>query len=117
MDCPLVAGRYRLAGLENVTSPFGDEIAFDEREQRAVTLRVLETGWLPSRWLEERRLGALIDHPAFVRVLDTGVDPSMTRAFIAREKVEGNSLQSLLDQGPAQLDEALGVARELLAAL
>lgn len=82
-----------------------------------VVVKVLATAWIPSALLEEKRVGALVAHPVFVRVLEVGTDAKLERAFAIMERVDGDCLSNLLEKGPADTLEALTIARELLSAL
>ena len=72
------------------------------------------------RFLREARIGAGVEHPAVVRVLDAGVASTDDREvpFLVMEYVEGQSLRALLDEvGRASEDLCRHVARELADAL
>jgi serine/threonine-protein kinase len=120
LEGSLVDGRWRLTRpLFLPHRPDGCYEAIDEKTSSTVLVMLLDTAWVPSKLLEERRVGALIGHPVFVRTLDVGTDASLSRAFFVREGdfADHVTLEMLLAQGPADGLEATFIAKELLAAL
>jgi serine/threonine-protein kinase len=120
LEGTLVDGRWRLT--RNLTLPHRFEHFYEGRDEKTgatVMVKLLDTAWVPSKLLEERRVGALIGHPVFVRTLDVGTDAALSRAFFVREGdfADYVTLEMLLAKGPADVLEATLVARELLAAL
>jgi len=67
------------------------------------------------RFLREARICAKLDHPGIVRVYDTGTDAG--RPYIVMELLEGETLRQRIKRGPMPEEEALAVARHVLAAL
>jgi hypothetical protein len=68
------------------------------------------------RFLQEARLGALLDHPNLVRLLDPG-DPA-DPGWIALEYVPGPTLDAHMKaQGPLPLAEAVAIATGIAAAM
>jgi CRP-like cAMP-binding protein len=91
--------------------------AWDSQLQREVALKVLlpERAGRPgatARFLEEAQLTAQLDHPHVVPVHDLGVTPD-GRVFFTMKRVEGRTLQDLLDSK----DFALSDARALSSVL
>lgn len=114
----LLEGRWRVERCLARGQRDGDiHAGRDEKTGARVTVVILPSGWVPQSIVEERRLAALIGHPAFVRVLDMGVVPALARAFAVVERPAGEPLSQLLELGPADLVEAVAVARGLLSAL
>ena len=68
------------------------------------------------RLLREARAAARLRHPNIVGVLNVGADAGLP--FLVMELVEGQSLQTLLDQhGALPVGEAVGFALQILGAL
>ena len=67
------------------------------------------------RFIHEARAAAALDHPFICKVFETG--ESNGRAYIAMEYVEGQTLKTLLEQGPLPLREALQTTLEAAEAI
>jgi Tol biopolymer transport system component len=94
--------------------------ARDTRLDKTVALKIVAAGFAddPSslpRFDRERRVTASLEHPHICRLLDAGHDANVD--FLAMEYLEGQSLASRLRRGPLPLDDALGYAIEIAAAL
>jgi predicted Ser/Thr protein kinase len=69
-----------------------------------------------ARFQREIRLHRALDHPALVRVFDSGVADG--HEYIAMELVDGQSLHTRVTQGlPLAMDEAVRIARPLVEGL
>src|SRR5262245_2827654 len=69
---------------------------------------------LVSRFFDEARAAALVDHPGVVQVFDCDVHASSGQAFIVMEYLEGQSLrQRLLTGERISLDEAVRLMRQV----
>ncbi|BDU75390.1 serine/threonine-protein kinase [Mesoterricola sediminis] len=68
-----------------------------------------------ARFRREAALGALLDHPGLVRILDPG--PDTGTPWLAMPFVPGTTLEARLRGGPLPLPEALRTAEEVAAAL
>ncbi|MBL4847303.1 MAG: protein kinase [Planctomycetes bacterium] len=95
--------------------------ARDERSGEVVALKVLKgAGQDPSlleRFEREGRLLAGLDHPGIVG-LRSGLEVSEGQAYYAMELVEGQDLRQVLrTRGALSAEEAVGIAKEVLAAL
>lgn len=99
----LIVERYRVDG---VLSHGGMGTVLDATQtgfNRPVVVKVLR-GAKPDdrarvrRFYLEARLVSALDHPHIVRVYEFGVDPTFRVPFIAMEKVDGITLQDLIDQ-------------------
>ena len=67
------------------------------------------------RFIHEARAAAALDHPFICKVYETG--ESEGKAYIAMEYVEGQTLKTLLEQGPLSLREALQTTLEAAEAI
>jgi serine/threonine-protein kinase len=68
------------------------------------------------RFRQEAKLGALLDHPHLVRILDPGTEGGF--GWIAMEYVAGPTLEAHLKQhGPLPLDEVLTIALGIAEAM
>jgi serine/threonine-protein kinase len=87
---------------------------------RLVALKVLRDAWLsPSRrerFAVEQRTLAQLDHPSIARLYDSGVLPDGTPYFVM-EYVEGEPITDHCTRREANLDERLGLFRELCEAV
>jgi predicted Ser/Thr protein kinase len=93
-------------------------LAEDERLGRQVAVKRLHADSpedMARRFDREARLGASLNHPNLVMVFDTVVDPE--GVLIVMEYVDGPSLSAALKSGALARDRALGVIREIAAAL
>ena len=94
--------------------------ARDTRLERDVALKVLPADALAdeaarARLLREARLASKLNHPHICAVYDVGEDQS--RAYIAMELVEGQSLSARLDRGAVPVAELLQYGAQMAAAL
>lgn len=104
-------GRGAMAWTYRASTPDGRLVALKVPHRRCLTDPTFVV-----RFLQEGALGARLHHPAIVRVLEAGEDEG--RLFIAMELVAGRTLASVLaNRAPLPLPAALGVAREVAAAL
>ena len=112
------ADRYRVVrrlGAGGMATVF---LAEDERLGRQVAVKRLHADSpedMARRFDREARLGASLNHPNLVMVFDTVVDPE--GVLIVMEYVDGPSLSAALKSGALARDRALGVIREIAAAL
>jgi formylglycine-generating enzyme required for sulfatase activity len=94
--------------------------ATDLRDGRPVAIKLIHPHVaqdpLFSRAFErEAHLASLFRSPYTVRMLDYGRDQGTY--FLAMEFVDGPSLQQLLNEGPLDVERALGIARDVALAL
>jgi beta-lactam-binding protein with PASTA domain/predicted Ser/Thr protein kinase len=94
-----VAGRYVLAGLLGSGGMAEVELAYDERLDRQVALKLLHQRYASddafvARFRREAQAAASLNHPNIVGVYDTGDDDG--RPFIVMEYVAGRSLRDVL---------------------
>ncbi len=104
----LLAGRYRVAeplghgGMGDVYA------AVDETLRRAVAIKVLRAGASGDRFKREALLVSRLAHPNIVAISDYHDDPGEP-AFIALERLHGESLRALLER--VEVVEAKRLAR------
>ena len=67
------------------------------------------------RFLRESKLAAALDHPYICKIYEIGEVEG--KAFIAREYVEGQTLQRRLKKGPLRLNQLLGLGIEIAEAV
>ncbi len=95
-------------------------VALDEKLERRVALKVLPATLTQdperrARFLREARAAAAVLHPKIATVFEIG--DSGEQLYIAMELVEGQPLRSVLTSGRITLGRALGIARDVAAAL
>ncbi len=107
-----IAGRYRIEGRLGVGGMSTVMLAFDQRLERNVALKLLaehlaEDPTFVSRFRREALAAARLIHPNIVQVYDFGLDRTSNQHFIVMEHVAGHSCAELLrdrghlDVGPA----------------
>jgi TolB-like protein/cytochrome c-type biogenesis protein CcmH/NrfG len=67
------------------------------------------------RLLREAQAAASVDHPAVVTVYEAGV--AEDRPYVVMQKVEGETLEALLRNGPLPVERALALASQIADAL
>ncbi|APR86624.1 serine/threonine protein kinase [Minicystis rosea] len=117
----LISGRYRadkLLGQGGMGAVFGGE-QIHLRKRVAIKVLHADTERLPGlidRFEREGVAGAHVQHPNVAAAIDFGkLDDGSY--FLVLEYVEGTPLSDLLDQGPLTPARALGIARQMAAAL
>lgn len=80
-----------------------------------ITQTLIEDSQSKEPIAHEARAAAAINHPNIATIYEIGEDAG--RFFIVMEYVEGQTLQSLIEQGPLELVEALDVAIQIAEAL
>jgi eukaryotic-like serine/threonine-protein kinase len=111
----LIAGRYQVEGRLGVGGMSTVHLAFDQRLERHVALKLLaehlaDDPAFVSRFRREALAAARLVHPNIVQVFDFGLDEGQHRHFIVMEHVPGNSCAELLrDQGHLELDQAVEI--------
>ncbi|MBO0768863.1 MAG: serine/threonine protein kinase, partial [Solirubrobacterales bacterium] len=109
----LFAGRYRMEGRLGVGGMSTVMLAFDERLERNVAVKLLadhlaDDEAFVSRFRREALAAARLIHPNIVQVYDFGLDKPSQQHFIVMEHVTGHSCAELLrDRG--HLDVSQGV--------
>jgi serine/threonine protein kinase len=113
-----IAGRYRIEGRLGVGGMSTVHLAFDDRLERYVAIKLLaehlaDDPAFVSRFRREALSAARLVHPNIVQVFDFGFDEGHHQHFIVMEHVPGNSCAELLrDRGHLDLDEGLEVVMQ-----
>jgi eukaryotic-like serine/threonine-protein kinase len=110
-----IAGRYRIEGRLGVGGMATVQLAFDQRLERNVALKLLaehlaDDPAFVSRFRREALSAARLVHPNIVQVFDFGFDERQHQHFIVMEHVPGHSCAELLrDRGHLDVDFALDI--------
>jgi serine/threonine protein kinase len=113
-----IAGRYRIEGRLGVGGMSTVHLAFDNRLERYVALKLLaehlaDDPTFISRFRREALAAARLVHPNIVQVFDFGFDSGHHQHFIVMEHVPGNSCAELLrDHGHLELAQAISVVTQ-----
>jgi serine/threonine protein kinase len=113
-----IAGRYRLESRLGVGGMSTVQLAFDERLERYVAIKLLaehlaDDPAFVSRFRREALAAARLVHPNIVQVFDFGFDESAHQHFIVMEQVPGHSCAELLrDRGHLDLDQAVEIVTQ-----
>ncbi len=113
----VVAGRYALRRRIEHTTTTERWVADDPVLGRTVTvLTAAESGPLTAGILDAARRAAVVDHPAFVRILDVGTGDGTS--YVVEENLSSTpSLVTLLQPGGLPGDEVRRIIGELSVAL
>jgi eukaryotic-like serine/threonine-protein kinase len=110
-----IAGRYRIEGRLGVGGMATVQLAFDQRLERYVALKLLaehlaDDPAFVSRFRREALSAARLVHPNIVQVFDFGFDEHQHQHFIVMEHVPGQSCAELLrDRGHLDVEFAIDV--------
>jgi eukaryotic-like serine/threonine-protein kinase len=113
-----IAGRYRVEGRLGVGGMSTVMLAFDERLERYVALKLLaehlaDDPTFVSRFRREALAAARLIHPNIVQVYDFGLDRSTNQHFIVMEHVSGHSCAELLrDRGHMDVGQAVEIVSQ-----
>jgi serine/threonine-protein kinase len=113
-----IAGRYRLEGRLGVGGMSTVHLAFDQRLQRSVAIKLLaehlaDDPTFVSRFRREALSAARLVHPNIVQVFDFGLDEAQHQHFIVMEHVPGYSCAELLrDRGHLDVDQAVEIVTQ-----
>jgi serine/threonine-protein kinase len=113
-----IAGRYRLESRIGVGGMSTVHLAFDERLERQVAIKLLaehlaDDPAFVSRFRREALAAARLVHPNIVQVFDFGFDESHHQHFIVMEHVPGYSCAELLrDRGHLDVDQAVEIVTQ-----
>jgi serine/threonine-protein kinase len=119
----VIVGRYRIDG---VLSHGGMGTVLDATQlgiNRPMVIKVLrgtrsDDRARVRRFYQEARLVSALDHPHIVRIFEFGVDPEYLVPFIAMERIEGVTLQRLVErEGPLSERRACGLFSQIVRAL
>jgi serine/threonine-protein kinase len=110
-----IAGRYRIEGRLGVGGMSTVHLAFDQRLERYVALKLLaehlaDDPSFVSRFRREALSAARLVHPNIVQVFDFGFDEGHHQHFIVMEHVPGHSCAELLrDRGHLDVDQGVEI--------
>ena len=113
-----IAGRYRIEGRIGVGGMSTVHLAFDNRLERNVAIKLLaahlaDDPTFVSRFRREALAAARLVHPNIVQVFDFGFDASHHQHFIVMEHVAGHSCAELLrDRGHLDVEQALNIVTQ-----
>jgi serine/threonine protein kinase len=113
-----IAGRYRIEGRLGVGGMSTVHLAFDDRLERYVAIKLLaehlaDDPTFVSRFRREALAAARLVHPNIVQVFDFGFDEGHHQHFIVMEHVAGNSCAELLrDRGHLDVPQALTIVTQ-----
>src|SRR5450755_2185894 len=113
-----IAGRYRLEGRLGVGGMSTVHLAFDQRLERSVAIKLLaehlaDDPAFVSRFRREALAAARLVHPNIVQVFDFGFDEGHHQHFIVMEQVTGNSCAELLrDRGHLNVEQAVDIVTQ-----
>jgi serine/threonine-protein kinase len=114
----VIAGRYRIEGRLGVGGMSTVHLAFDNRLERYVAIKLLaehlaDDPTFVSRFRREALAAARLVHPNIVQVFDFGFDSGHHQHFIVMEHVSGNSCAELLrDHGHLDVAQAIDVVTQ-----
>jgi len=113
-----IAGRYRLEQRLGIGGMSTVQLAFDERLERYVAVKLLAEHLAAdptfvSRFRREALAAARLVHPNIVQVFDFGFDDHTGQHFIVMEHVSGQSCAELLrDRGHLDPEETVNVVTQ-----
>jgi serine/threonine-protein kinase len=119
----LIADRYRLEGRLGSGGMSTVHLAFDERLERLVAVKLLaehlaDDPAFVSRFQREAQAAARLIHENIVQVFDSGLDDDTDQHFIVMEYIEGQSCAEILrTRGWLPGDEALPIILACCAGL
>ncbi len=118
MSTSEIASRYRIEQRLGFGGMSTVHLAFDERLERAVAIKLLaehlaDDPAFVSRFQREAQAAARLVHPNIVQVFDSGRDERSGQYFIVMEYIEGSSCAEILrDDGWVEVDEALSIIEQ-----
>jgi serine/threonine-protein kinase len=114
-NATMIAGRYRIEGRLGVGGMSTVHLAFDQRLERNVAIKLLaehlaDDPAFVSRFRREALSAARLVHPNIVQVFDFGLDERQHQHFIVMEHVPGHSCAELLrDRGHLDPQQAVDI--------
>ncbi len=118
-----IAGRYRIEGRLGVGGMSTVHLAFDQRLERYVALKLLaehlaDDATFVSRFRREALSAARLVHPNIVQVFDFGFDEGHHQHFLVMEHVSGHSCAELLrDRGHLDIEPGVEIVGQACAGL
>jgi eukaryotic-like serine/threonine-protein kinase len=119
----LIAGRYRLESRLGSGGMSTVHLAFDERLERHVAVKLLAEHLASdpafvSRFQREALAAARLIHPNIVQVFDSGLDDHREQHYIVMEYIDGQSCAEILrERGWLEPDEGLTIVLGACAGL
>jgi eukaryotic-like serine/threonine-protein kinase len=119
----LVAGRYRIESRLGSGGMSTVHLAFDERLERHVAVKLLAEHLASdpafvSRFQREALAAARLIHPNIVQVFDSGLDEQRDQHYIVMEYIDGQSCAEILrERGWLPVEEALPIVLGACAGL
>jgi eukaryotic-like serine/threonine-protein kinase len=113
-----IVGRYRVEGRLGVGGMSTVQLAFDQRLERYVAIKLLaehlaDDPAFVSRFRREALSAARLVHPNIVQVFDFGFDKDAHQHFIVMEHVPGHSCAELLrDHGHLDVEQAVEIVTQ-----
>ncbi len=113
-----IAGRYQVEGRLGVGGMSTVHLAFDQRLERYVALKLLaehlaDDPTFISRFRREALAAARLVHPNIVQVFDFGFDEGQHQHFIVMEHVSGHSCAELLrDRGHLDIEQSVEIVSQ-----
>jgi serine/threonine-protein kinase len=113
-----IAGRYRIEDRLGVGGMSTVQLAFDQRLERHVAIKLLaehlaDDPTFVSRFRREALAAARLVHPNIVQVFDFGFDEGHHQHFIVMEHVPGYSCAELLrDRGHLDVDQGVEIVTQ-----
>jgi eukaryotic-like serine/threonine-protein kinase len=116
---PLLDGRYRLGHTLGTGGVADVYRAVDERLQRDVAVKWFrgDVAEQLSRYDDEMRTLARLNHPSLVTVFDAGTDSETGRPYLVMELIDGKPLSDHLLGGPLGADRTAQVGASVADAL
>jgi serine/threonine-protein kinase len=118
MNATMIVGRYRIEGRLGVGGMSTVHLAFDQRLERYVAIKLLaehlaDDPTFVSRFRREALAAARLVHPNIVQVFDFGLDEAAHQHYIVMEHVPGFSCAELLrDRGHLEVDQAVDIVSQ-----
>jgi len=118
MSARTIADRYRVEGRLGVGGMSTVQLAFDERLERQVAVKLLaehlaDDADFVARFKREALAAARLVHPNVVQVYDFGFDEAAHQHYIVMELVNGQSCAEILrDRGALEVGEAVDVVAQ-----
>ncbi len=118
MSAVEIAGRYQLQGRLGFGGMSTVHLAFDQRLERRVAVKLLaehlaDDPTFVSRFQREAQAAARLIHPNIVQIFDSGRDDRSGQYFIVMEYIEGSSCAEILrDDGWLEVDEAVAIIEQ-----
>jgi serine/threonine protein kinase len=118
MNATTISGRYRVEGRLGVGGMSTVHLAFDQRLERYVAIKLLaehlaDDPTFVSRFRREALAAARLVHPNIVQVFDFGFDEGHHQHFIVMEHVAGHSCAELLrDRGHLDVEDAVDIVSQ-----